>query len=93
MCISNIPCYALRDMKLQFGLWFLKFLLQVGLRFGPIWYLMTQPPKMSLLADFLNFVNYFFWSFQTHFHTQKNLVQKSRTPIRALVMNCPVFFH
>ena len=64
------------SILVNFGPRGLEFWLQVGLRFDPIWYLMTQPPKMSLLTDFLNFVNYFFWSFQTHFHTKKPCPKK-----------------
>ena len=30
----------------------MKFWLQIGLRFEPIWYFMAQPQKLNILADF-----------------------------------------
>ena len=68
-------------IKVNFGPRGLEFWLQVGLRFDPIWYLMTQPPKMSLLADLLNFVNYFFCHFRPIFTQKKPLSKKVEHPL------------
>jgi len=51
--------------------------------FGPTWYFMTQPPKMSVMADFFNFVKIDFFLISRPFSDKEYLVQKNRTPIMA----------